>query len=53
MEYLILRSTNVEGLEELIRKAFEDGYQLQGGVSLATRENNDLWYAQAIIKVEG
>ncbi|AXG69216.1 hypothetical protein KORDIASMS9_01436 [Kordia sp. SMS9] len=49
MKYEILRDTKAEELESRIEKALSRGWKLQGGVSISTRGDNDIFFAQAII----
>ena len=50
MNYQILRCTDAEELEHDVRKALASGWKLQGGVTICTRGESDVFFAQAIIK---
>ena len=58
MKYAILHSTTVEGLEDKVQKALDNGWKLQGGVTLMASPETDYTKSsqlvcQAVVKHEG
>ena len=53
MQYKIVYQCDEEMLEVIVNSLLEEGWQLQGGVSIAvTHLNNNPYFAQALIKEE-
>lgn len=54
--YILIESNNLELLEEAVSKKLNDGYVLQGGVSIATETGENgkktTLYAQAMVNEE-
>ena len=50
MEYKILVNTDRRALENVVESYLDQGWKLQGGVSIAVMRDNDDGYAQAVIK---
>ena len=50
MQYKILVNSDRRTLEDVIESYLKEGWELQGGVSMAVMNNNNDGYAQAVIK---
>jgi hypothetical protein len=48
-EYLVLRTEGLFDLNKKVMRYLENGYELQGGVSV-TSDSGVSWYFQAVIK---
>lgn len=52
MTYLIVEANSAEGLQMKVQQYILEGWELQGGISVATYGANRWWYYQAMIKRE-
>lgn len=50
MEYRIIKAKDQDTLERNIKRCFENGWELQGGVSVCVDHYGAYTYAQAVIK---
>lgn len=50
MKYIVVKGWQVEVFETEVMYYLDHGWTLQGGVSVTTSTNNEITYAQALIK---
>jgi len=49
MKYLIVEASSANALQEKVQQYINEGWELQGGMSVATHGAASWWYYQALV----
>ena len=50
MDYMVVEEYSPNSLRVVVKKWIAEGWKLKGGVSIAYRMNERMYYAQAMVK---